>query len=609
MSKAKPRLIPAVGYLRKSTKEDGYEKSTADQKARISKMKPKEDGAEYDILRWYVDPGIQGWRPTHKRPDYFRMVNDLRDRKDFVAILVDDSDRFSRRDEMETVADVQALRELGLRYLHAANQGLKDLEGNITVVAMQIAMEANAAHAHSTGKSRRNTETRVKQATIGKRTGGGIPFGMKADGFEERKGGRRVSTTLAPGDAKQVKVIRWIFEQFAVELQSLRWIAGDLNTRQKVPSPTGGEWYAPTVGYLLRQPAYRGDFQYGRARAGEFFSHNAEGDVLPKKEIEGPGMVFEKRGVYKPIIDPALFEKAQRRLETLAKFRNRRKSAGYALTGVLKCGHCGGPMTGVRPHGPGTPLYYRCQTSANKGVGFCKQYQIAEARVLPFIMEMLGEEIADIRTMLSFPPERLRPSRNKRTEKREQARAERDKLAAQVAKVRQRMLSPDLDDETFKYLTRQAKEMQDGLNRLDADLTIEPRGDVQAQENMRALADWWDAFIAKAVKVPVDYLGKHKLTPMIAMSYQDPLSEGPVLLIEPRKVNDALLQIGCKVEFWWETKQSKTAEGTGNTAKHLPRHTLVRGRFRLGQRQGEIPYVSATMGCRSPRTSRLGPRN
>jgi DNA invertase Pin-like site-specific DNA recombinase len=166
--KGNGRLIPAAGYLRKSDKKDGYETSMADQRARIKRLKPAEPDARYVIVRWYEDPGVKGWKPAAKRPDYLRMVNDLKEKKDFVAVLVDDMDRFSRRDSMETVADVQALHELGVRYIHAVNQGLKDLSRDRAMVTMRIAMEANASHEHCVRLSRRIIEKRKKAAEQGR---------------------------------------------------------------------------------------------------------------------------------------------------------------------------------------------------------------------------------------------------------------------------------------------------------------------------------------------------------------------------------------------------------------------------------------------------------
>jgi DNA invertase Pin-like site-specific DNA recombinase len=197
-----------VGYLRKSTKEDGYEKSIADQKARIKNMRPAVAGAQYDIIRWYCDPGIPGWKRGHQRPQYFNLVNDIRERQDVQAILIDDMDRFSRADAMETVADVQALRELGVRYIHADNQGSIDIARGGPMAAMQIAMYANASHEHCTRLSRRITSTRRDNAQDGLRTGGAAAYGMVDDGA----GG------LKAGDPKEVQIVVWLFDQFANHL-------------------------------------------------------------------------------------------------------------------------------------------------------------------------------------------------------------------------------------------------------------------------------------------------------------------------------------------------------------------------------------------------------
>ena len=65
MSKGNSTLIPAVGFLRKSTKgeRDGkqrQEKSIDQQKEEVIKL-AKAGG--YQILRWYVDAGVSGWKP------------------------------------------------------------------------------------------------------------------------------------------------------------------------------------------------------------------------------------------------------------------------------------------------------------------------------------------------------------------------------------------------------------------------------------------------------------------------------------------------------------------------------------------------------------------
>ena len=101
---------------------------------------------------------------------------------------------------------------------------------------MQIAMEANASHEFSTRLSRRIANARLDAARTGKRTGGQAPYGLANDG----QGG------LKPGNPKEVKWVRWIFNQFVKYLKSMNWIAAELN-RQKVPPGTAACWYVKTV--------------------------------------------------------------------------------------------------------------------------------------------------------------------------------------------------------------------------------------------------------------------------------------------------------------------------------------------------------------------------
>ena len=114
------KVIRAVAYCRKSTAQEGYEKSLEGQKARIVKLKPAEEGTRYEIVGWYTDTGVSGLKRAHQRPDYARMVNNIRRRRDIRDVLVDQMDRFSRNDEMQTLHALQDLRDLDVRYIHSA---------------------------------------------------------------------------------------------------------------------------------------------------------------------------------------------------------------------------------------------------------------------------------------------------------------------------------------------------------------------------------------------------------------------------------------------------------------------------------------------------------
>ncbi len=247
---------------------------------------------------------------------------------------------------METLSDVQALREKGVRIIHSANQGFKDLVSGGPMVAMSIAMEANGSHEFSTKLSRRISHARKDAATIGKRSGGDAPFGLQNDG----QGG------LIPGDLQEIKIVRWIYDQFVNKLKAINWINSELNHRG-IKASHGGRWWANTIRDLLMRPAYVSDFVYNKNAKGQFHIIDKQKEVVavssydPDKRPKGG--LFQKRNVWKGIVSRKLWSAAQERIKSFDGGARRPRSDGYPLSGVLVCGHCGGPMYGFRS---GLPL-------------------------------------------------------------------------------------------------------------------------------------------------------------------------------------------------------------------------------------------------------------
>ncbi len=54
-----------------------------------------------------------------------------------------------------------------------------------------------------------------------------------------------------------------------------------------IPGPTGGQWFVKTVGIVLRQRAYRGDFSSNRKPQGHFYRLDGEGDVIEATALGG----------------------------------------------------------------------------------------------------------------------------------------------------------------------------------------------------------------------------------------------------------------------------------------------------------------------------------
>ena len=388
------------------------------------------------------------------------------------------------------------------------------------------------------------------------------------------------------GDPKQVKVVRWIFNEFVNRLKSMNWIAAELN-RKGIPARHGGMWYVATIRDLLRRREYCGDFSYNARKCGQFHIVNEKQEVVPISDYhdEKPkpwksteeGRIVEK-GTHKPLIDPKVFDGAQKRLDGFSMKGSRKPRAnGFPLSsGILVCDHCGRPMFGCQPTGRKYRVY-RCNSPAKTGVGSCGMFEIREELILPAVLRMLGEEIKDLEKMLTAPPDELRSPNRKKEEDRAAVKAERDALAQKIEKYQERIL--DIDDKaTRQDLDRKITGMRAELAKMDAELTDAKPSDDYNKEQLARLATWWDDFEKRAVRVPI-----HGKVHPAAAFFQDPFSEEQTMLLDARVVNEALHTLGCEVRLRWTTKRVTLKNG-----KQQNRYSFDKGRFRLGQRKAEI---------------------
>jgi site-specific DNA recombinase len=615
MPSRRQEVIDAVAYVRKSTKgekstqtgegtrrRERQEKSIEQQREEILKHAK----GRFRIIRWYEDAGVSGWKREADRPGFARILADARVLHDFRAIVCDDADRFSRASYRKAIRDVDDLAEAGVEVISSVSQGDFRIDDETDAgEAHRLIAAAMASHEYSRKLSRRVTLARRNAAEEGKHTGGPFPYGLESDG----NGG------LKHGDETKLNIIRWLFDQLVNHLRSLNWLAGDLN-RRKVSPPAGKAWYPKTIALLLRQSNYRGDFHFNTQHRGQFYGIDAEGEVVESSRLDGPGRAYRCEGAYTPVVDPELFDRAQERLDLLAGNPGRRKRVGYALTGVLVCGHCGLPMYGVqvkRKSGRRSPTVYRCNGNSRYGQGQCGQYQIREEVILPFVLRLLGEEITDIQKLLTNPPEEGTPwaAEEERLAKLTQDRQE---LAAQIETAEGNLLFVR-DARTRDSLDAKVSALRDRLDTLDAELTAARQAPKASRESAEALTAWWDEFNAAAVRVPVrddQQLASHGIdtsdwTPEAIEEAEAVLIQSHVLA-DPHKVNEALHQLGCQVSLTWKVEEYtsmryKDKQGNllgGNLKKaYVP----TGGRFRLGQREGKIKRQDLdTTAC--PRGSR-----
>jgi site-specific DNA recombinase len=577
--------IPAVGYLRKSTAgkvestgRERQEKSIPQQQREIEALA---ESTGYKVIRWYADPGISGWKRGAKRPDFQRMLLDAREKRDFKAILCDDLDRFSRAKVNEVSADGYALNEAGVRYVVTASQGEYDLGGNEIGGIIKFVVAVWSANEFSRKLGRRIALSRRNRANEGKRSGGIAPFGLANDGA----GG------LQFGDREHGKIVRRLFAEFVTQCRSLNGIAGRLNA-EKIPAPRGGRWHVACVRELLQQPAYAGDFAYNRKKSGQFAVVNEAGEVVEADAEDTSRFwkntstgVIAHRGKYKSLIDPALFAQAQERLASFSLKGNRRpREGGYPLSRILVCDHCGKPMYGCQPTGRNY-MVYRCSTNAKCGMGTCGTYEIRESLILPFVLKLLGEEIADLSKLLQAPPDELRFPRREQREQHAAQEKTRADWAAKIARATDNLMFC-ADPRTRKDLDARVTEMRDELERLDRELAAGDKapGKDYTRAEMAALTAWWEAFEAKAVTLPVS-LAKPKVADVynsVGVFWQDRFVDHAAVLVGRREINEALHRMGCEVRLRWRTERITRG------GKEQNRYRLARGRIRLGEKTAVI---------------------
>ncbi len=576
------KLMPAAGYLRKSTAGEGkegkerQEKSIPTQKAEIEKL-AKAEG--YKIVRWYADPGISGWKRGVKRPDFTRMIAEAQQLRDIQAIVCDDIDRFSRADMDEVQADVFALKQAGVQYIITAAQGVYDLGSHGTDFGKVVKFMADVwgSNQFSRKLSRRIARARRDAAREGKRSGGSAPYGLANDG----KGG------LKFGKRSEVKIVRRIFDEFVKQLSSMNAIASRLNA-DKIPAPRGGVWHVATVRDLLMQPAYAGEFTYNRKQSGQFHILNESGEVVeatPETRKNhwklNDAAVISKPKAHKPLVDRTVFNAAQKRLASFSLKGNRRpRENGYPLAGILICDHCGKPMYGCHQKGRNYRVY-RCSTPGKSGMGTCGAYEIREERILPFVLQLLGEELENFDPLMVNPPDELLPSN--RDEKRAELQEERDALAKRIEQAEENLLYAT-DPRTRKNFDVRVCRLRAELDQLDAQLNTPTTRRGFTDDEIEGLNTFWNRFHEDALSMPIP---DGRADPWW-ICFQRPMHDSDAwerhIAVRPRQVNEILHMLGAEVRLRWNTQHVTLANG-----KTQNRYTLCRGRFRLSQKAGKIP--------------------
>jgi DNA invertase Pin-like site-specific DNA recombinase len=302
----------------------------------------------------YKDAAVSG--SIRLRPGYQKLLEDAR-AKAFDVVVAEALDRLSRDQE-----DVAAL------YKHLTFCGIKLItigEGEITELHVGLKGTMNALFLKDLRqKVHRGLEGRVREG----RSGGGLCYGYDVvREFDARGvpvcGSRRINDAEA-------SIVRRIFEEFAAG-RSPRAIAMRLNA-ERIPGPQGKSWGPSTI-YgnwqrgtgILNNELYIGQLVWNRQR---FIKDPTTGKRQAR--MNPPAQWVRQDVPELRIVSDALWKEAKARQthvrRTLthddAGIRSERaRRPVYLLSGLIKCGNCGGGFSIV------SNVHYGCSTARNRG--------------------------------------------------------------------------------------------------------------------------------------------------------------------------------------------------------------------------------------------------
>ena len=213
-------------------------------------------------------------------------------------------------------------------------------------------------------RTREGLRSRVRQGRIAGGSCYGYNLERKSDGS-----GRRY--TIAVVNDQEAPIIERIFREYLAG-RGQKQIAHGLNN-DGIPAPSAGRrgsgsWAPSAVRTILLNQRYRGVYVHGRIKKVR------QGGGSVRVKADPTEMITIEIPEWR-IIDDATWFAVNERFTTRGPSRNGRPASKYPLTGIAKCGSCGGAVGAarVRAFGGATDrvLCYGCAKHHERGSSVC----------------------------------------------------------------------------------------------------------------------------------------------------------------------------------------------------------------------------------------------
>lgn len=448
-------------YVRVSTLNQVERESLSTQESRL-KAYCQANG--FQVHKVYPDSGVSA--KDTKRPELEKLMEDCR-RGKIQVVLVTALDRITRS-LRDLIKLVDFFAENNIRFISisqsidsstAVGRLMRDLLGLLARFERETDAERVATDMHH-------------RASLGKWNGGIVPYGyttfqriveeVTEKGIPEeearKKAGERTPEPkkLYP-DPEEADVVRRIFETF-VKSNSIRKTTHTLNS-QGIRTRNRSTWASSSIHRVLINPTYIGKIWYGKRKT------DLETGKLKKVQEEGWKVV---KGQHQPIITEELFKQAQDILDSRYR-KPTRAFRTYLLSGLLKCGKCGGPMHGytfAKKSSGKVYTYYKCHNRGSKGPTVCTGMTVPAKELEDFVVHTLTDLskdkpfLQDKEKMLAVLREEAQPGRREENlERLEKAEKEIETKIETLLEKLESGLIEDLDfSRRYERLKEQLKE-------------------------------------------------------------------------------------------------------------------------------------------------------
>ena len=300
-------------YIRVST-DDQTEYSPDGQLRALKEYASKNKITVFDE-HIYTDEGISA--KTTNRPAFQQMIAAAKNQpKPFDVIIVHKLDRFARNREDSVVYKALLRKECGVK-VASVTEPIEDDKFGIIIEAMLEAM----AEFYS-----RNLAEEVKKGQTEKALQGGFmtrpPYGYRVT--EERQ-----PPEIVPAEAD---VVRIIFSKL-IHGWSPYKITKYLNESLQVMTSTGHRFSTNRVKYVLANPMYCGLMRWNMR------------DSANKYQVKDKSEWIVAKGEHEAIISQETFDQAQVIMRTQRKGARPQETTSHWLSGLVRCGNCGGSMS------------------------------------------------------------------------------------------------------------------------------------------------------------------------------------------------------------------------------------------------------------------------